>query len=277
MKILWIGTGVMGSNMIKHLLPFHQVTAFNRRIEKAASIDPRIQVTTNLVDAINHQDMILTMLGTPADVKEIYTLLIRESKPKTTVIDFTTSSPELAATLYQQAKAKDINLLDAPVTGGKKGAIEKSLTIMVGGDRAVYEAALPLFNLLGKNIFYMGKAGMGQHAKMANQIAIAGQLVGLAEALSYATEKNLDLNQVLAILSSGAAQSYSVTHYGPKMLEKDWSATFYLKHFLKDLSIALASSLHPLPMVEQVKKTLTSLVDQYGEQGVQSIIQAYLK
>jgi len=277
MKILWIGTGVMGSNMIKHLLPFHQVTAFNRRIEKAISIDPRIHVVTNLVDVIKHQDMILTMLGTPADVKEIYTLLIRESKPKTTVIDFTTSSPELAATLYQQAKAKDMNLLDAPVTGGKKGAIEKSLTIMVGGDRAVYQAALPLFNLLGKHIFYMGKVGMGQHAKMANQIAIAGQLIGLAEALSYATEKNLDLKHVLSILSSGAAQSYSVTHYGPKMLEKDWSATFYLKHFLKDLSIALASSPHPLPMVEQVKKTLTSLVDQYGEQGVQSIIQAYLK
>ena len=277
MKILWIGTGVMGSNMVKHLLPFHQVTAFNRRIEKATSIDPRLEVTTNLVDAINHQDMILTMLGTPGDVKEIYTLLLRESKPKTMLIDFTTSSPDLAASLYQQAKAKDMHLLDAPVTGGKKGAIEKSLTIMVGGDSPIYETALPLLSLLGKNIFYIGKAGMGQHAKMANQIAIAGQLVGLAEALSYATEKNLDLNKVLAILSSGAASSYSVTHYGPKMLEKDWSATFYLKHFLKDLSIALANSLQPLPVVEQVKKTLTSLVDQYGEQGVQSIIQAYLK
>jgi 3-hydroxyisobutyrate dehydrogenase-like beta-hydroxyacid dehydrogenase len=277
MKILWIGTGVMGSNMVKHLLPFHQVTAFNRRIEKATSIDPRIHVVTSLVNVIKHQDMILTMLGTPADVKEIYTLLLSESKPKTTFIDFTTSSPDLAATLQKQAKAKDINLLDAPVTGGKKGAIEKSLTIMVGGDFPIYETALPLLSLLGKNIFYMGKAGMGQHAKMANQIAIAGQLIGLAEALSYATEKHLDLNQVLTILESGAAQSYSVTQYGPKMLEKDWAATFYLKHFLKDLSIALASSLRPLPVVEQVKKTLVSLVNQYGEQGVQSIIQAYLK
>jgi 3-hydroxyisobutyrate dehydrogenase len=277
MNILWIGTGVMGSTMIKHLLPFHQVTAFNRRIEKAISIDPRIQVTTSLVDAINHQDMILTMLGTPDDVKEIYTILIRESKPSTILIDFTTSSPILAATLYQQAKTKHLHVLDAPVTGGTKGAIEKNLTIMVGGDLTTYETALPLFNLLGKNIVYMGEAGMGQHAKMANQIAIAGQLIGLAEALSYATEKNLDLSQVLSILSSGAASSYSVTHYGPKMLEKDWAATFYLKHFLKDLSIALSSSLQPLPMVEQVKKILTSLVDQYGEQGVQSIIQAYLK
>jgi len=277
MKILWIGTGVMGSNMIKHLLPFHQVTAFNRRIKKAISIDPRIDVVNSLVGVIKHQDVILTMLGTPADVKEIYALLLRESKPKTMLIDFTTSSPDLAATLYEQAKAKHLHLLDAPVTGGKKGAIEKTLTIMVGGDLTTYETALPLLHLLGKNIFYMGKAGMGQHAKMANQIAIAGQLIGLAEALSYATEKNLDLKQVLAILSSGAAQSYSVTHYGPRMLDKDWSATFYLKHFLKDLSIALASSVHPLPMVEQVKKTLASLVDQYGEQGVQSIIQAYLK
>ena len=277
MKILWIGTGVMGTAMVKHLLPFHQVTAFNRRIEKATSIDPRIHVVTSLVNVINHQDMILTMLGTPADVKEIYTLLLSESKPKTTFIDFTTSSPDLAATLHQQAKAKDINLLDAPVTGGKKGAIEKSLTIMVGGDLEVYQSSSPILNLLGKNILYMGKAGMGQHAKMANQIAIAGQLIGLAEALSYATEKHLDLNQVLTILESGAAQSYSVTQYGPKMLEKDWAATFYLKHFLKDLSIALAASLRPLPVVEQVKKTLVSLVDQYGEQGVQSIIQAYLK
>lgn len=277
MNILWIGTGVMGSNMIKHLLPFHQVTAFNRRVEKATSIDPRVYVTANLMDVIKHQDVILTMLGTPTDVKEIYTILLRDSKPKTMLIDFTTSSPDLAATLYQQAKAKDIHLLDAPVTGGKKGAIEKSLTIMVGGDPITYETALPLLSLLGKSIFYMGKAGMGQHAKMANQIAIAGQLIGLAEALSYATEKNLDLNQVLAILSSGAASSYGVIHYGPKMLEKDWSATFYLKHFLKDLSIALACSLHPLPMVEQVKKILASLVDRYGDQGVQSIIQAYLK
>jgi 3-hydroxyisobutyrate dehydrogenase len=277
MNILWVGTGVMGSVMIKHLLPFHHLTAYNRRVEKATSIDPRIHVSTNLVDDIKNQDVIFTMLGTPEDVKEIYALILRHSKPKTILIDLTTSSPVLAATLYKQAKAKGLNILDAPVTGGKKGAMEKSLTIMVGGDILIYETALPLFNLLGKNILYMGEAGMGQHAKMANQIAIAGQLIGLAEALSYATEKNLDLKKVLAILATGAAQSYSVTHYGPKMLEKDWSATFYLKHFLKDLSIAVASSLQPLPMVEQVKKTLLSLVNRYGEQGVQSIIQAYLK
>jgi 3-hydroxyisobutyrate dehydrogenase len=277
MNILWIGTGVMGSIMIKHLLPYHRLTAYNRRIEKAKAIDPRIHVSTDLVNDIKNQDIIITMLGTPDDVREIYTLLLQHGKPKTILIDLTTSSPVLAATLYQEAKAKHLSLLDAPVTGGKKGAIEKSLTIMVGGDFSTYETVLPLLNLLGKNILYMGNAGMGQHAKMANQIAIAGQLIGLAEALSYATEKHLDLKQVLTILSSGAAQSYSVTHYGPKMLEKDWSATFYLKHFLKDLTIALASSAHPLPMVDQVKKTLLSLVDRYGEQGVQTIIQAYLQ
>jgi 3-hydroxyisobutyrate dehydrogenase len=277
MNILWIGTGVMGSIMIKHLLPYHRLTAYNRRIEKAKGIDPRIHVSTNLVNDIKNQDIIITMLGTPNDVREIYTLLLQHGKPKTILIDLTTSSPVLAATLYQEAKAKHLSLLDAPVTGGKKGAIEKSLTIMVGGDFSTCETVLPLLNLLGKNILYMGNAGMGQHAKMANQIAIAGQLIGLAEALSYATEKHLDLKQVLTILSSGAAQSYSVTHYGPKMLEKDWSATFYLKHFLKDLTIALASSAHPLPMVDQVKKTLLSLVDRYGEQGVQTIIQAYLQ
>ena len=277
MNILWIGTGVMGSIMIKHLLPYHRLTAYNRRIEKAKAIDPRIHVSTDLINDIKNQDIIITMLGTPDDVREIYTILLQHGKPKTILIDLTTSSPVLAATLYQEAKAKHLSLLDAPVTGGKKGAIEKSLTIMVGGDFSTYETVLPLLNLLGKNILYMGNAGMGQHAKMANQIAIAGQLIGLAEALSYATEKHLDLKQVLTILSSGAAQSYSVTHYGPKMLEKDWSATFYLKHFLKDLTIALASSAHPLPMVDQVKKTLLSLVDRYGEQGVQTIIQAYLQ
>jgi 3-hydroxyisobutyrate dehydrogenase len=263
--------------MIKHLLPHHHLTAFNRRIEKAISIDPRIRVSTNLVEDIKDKDVIFTMLGTPDDVREIYTLLLSHGKPKTILIDLTTSSPMLARTLYQDAKTKNLNLLDAPVTGGKKGAIEQNLTIMVGGEQSTYETALPLLKLLAKNILFMGEAGMGQHAKMANQIAIAGQLIGLAEALSYATEKNLDLNQVLAILSSGAAQSYSVTHYGPKMLDKDWSATFYLKHFLKDLTIALASSLHPLPMVEEVKKTLLSLVGRYGEQGVQTIIQAYLQ
>jgi 3-hydroxyisobutyrate dehydrogenase len=217
------------------------------------------------------------MLGTPKDVEGVYKVLITHVKKGTGLIDFTTSSPSLAKQLAQQAKSKGLSILDAPVTGGQQGAIQKTLTIMVGGEKQTFQTYQSIFEALGKNILYMGESGQGQHAKMVNQIAIAGQLVGLAEALTYAKQQQLNLESILTMLQSGAAQSYSVKNYGPKMIVQDWQATFYLKHFLKDLTIAIEHASIPLPVVIQVKKTLENLVGTYGEKGVQSIIQAYVK
>jgi 3-hydroxyisobutyrate dehydrogenase-like beta-hydroxyacid dehydrogenase len=277
MKIAFIGTGVMGAPMAGHLCQQHQVTVFNRTIAKTKHILGPVTIKDNLLDAIENQDLILTMLGTPKDVEGVYKVLLTHVKKGTGLIDFTTSSPSLAKQLAQQAKSKGLSILDAPVTGGQQGAIQKTLTIMVGGEKQTFQTYISIFEALGKNILYMGEAGQGQHAKMVNQLAIAGQLVGLAEALTYAKHQQLNLESILTMLQSGAAQSYSVKNYGPKMIVQDWQATFYLKHFLKDLTIAIEHASIPLPVVIQVKKTLETLVGTYGEKGVQSTIQAYVK
>lgn len=277
MKIAWIGYGVMGKPMATHLSRDHQVTLYSRSQHKILNVPTNISVVSTLEAAIQHQDIIMTMLGTPDDVEQVYATILKTVKPGTILIDFTTSSPSLAKTLYLKFKKQSVSILDAPVTGGLKGAQEQNLTIMVGGDPSTFEKSKTIFDTLGKRVLYVGEAGQGQFAKLANQIAIAGQLSGLAEALAFAQSKHLSLSQVISILSSGAAQSYSVTAYGEKMIQKDWQATFYLKHFLKDLRIAIHHATTPVPIAIAVEKMLSSLVKDYGEKGVQSLIQAYLK
>lgn len=275
MKIGFIGTGVMGVHMARHLSQEHQLTVYNRTVSKAKRLQDVAVVAESLNEQIFHNEIIMTMLGGPQDVEAVYAQLLAHTKPGTTLIDFTTSDPRLAQTLYQQGKQKQIQMFDAPVTGGEKGAINRTLAIMVGGDQDHFQFIEPILKLLGQSILYMGNAGQGQHAKMANQIAIAGTIASLAESLVYAQKQGLALSKVLEYLSKGAASSYSVIHYGPKMVAHDWQATFYLKHYLKDLTIAL--SIEPnLPVVALVKKQLESLVQTYGEQGVQSLILAYL-
>jgi len=277
MKIAWIGYGVMGKPMATHLSRDHQVTLYSRSQHNNLNVPTNISVVSTLEAAIQHQDMIMTMLGTPDDVEQVYATILKTVKPGTILIDLTTSSPSLAKTLYSKFKKQSVSILDAPVTGGLKGAQEQNLTIMVGGDQSTFEKSKTIFDTLGKRVLYVGEAGQGQFAKLANQIAIAGQLSGLAEALAFAQSKHLSLSQVISILSSGAAQSYSVTAYGEKMIQKDWQATFYLKHFLKDLRIAIQHTTTPVPIAIAVEKMLSLLVKDYGEKGVQSLIQAYLK
>jgi 3-hydroxyisobutyrate dehydrogenase len=275
MKIGFIGTGVMGVHMVRHLSQEHQLTVYNRTLSKAKRLQDVAIVAESLNEQIFHNEIIMTMLGGPQDVEAVYAQLLAHTKPGTMLIDFTTSDPRLAQTLYQQGKQKQIQMFDAPVTGGEKGALNQTLAIMVGGDQDHFQFIEPILKLLGQSILYMGNAGQGQHAKMANQIAIAGTIASLAESLVYAQKQGLALSKVLEYLSKGAASSYSVIHYGPKMVAHDWHATFYLKHYLKDLTIALAIEPN-LPVVALVKKQLESLVQTYGEQGVQSLILAYL-
>lgn len=273
MNIAWIGFGVMGKPMATHLSRNHHITVYSRSQHKILNVPTNISVVSTIEAAIQHQDMIMTMLGTPDDVEEVYATILKTVKPGTILIDLTTSSPSLAKTLYLKFKKQSVSILDAPVTGGLKGAQEQNLTIMVGGDPSTFEKSKTILDTLGKRVLYVGEAGQGQFAKLANQIAIAGQLSGLAEALAFAHSKNLSLTQVISILSSGAAQSYSVTAYGEKMIQKDWQATFYLKHFLKDLRIAIQHATTPVPIAIAVEKMLSSLVKDYGEKGVQSLIQ----
>lgn len=191
----------------------------------------------------------------------------------------TTSSPTLAFYLYQKALEKGLKMLDAPVTGGDLGAIKGTLSIMVGGDEEVFNKVLPLFKLMGTTITYMGSAGSGMHAKLANQTVIAGNIMGIAEALVYAKEKNLDVNKMLSVIVGGSASSWQAANNGPKMIENDYKPGFFVKHFLKDLKLAMEEKGElPLVVLEKVTQAYQTLLDHgFSEQGTQSIIEYYLQ
>ncbi len=189
----------------------------------------------------------------------------------------TTSSPNLAMDIYEKALGLGINVLDAPVTGGEIGAIKGELSIMVGGKKEVYEKALPVFQTFGKTILYVGKSGNGQYTKLANQIAIAGNLVGVVESLYFAGKKNLDLNLVHQIMMGGSASSNQLLTNGLKMIKKDYQPGFYIKHFLKDLTLAIEASDEPLTVTNKVKEMLEELVSKgYENLGTQALILYYL-
>lgn len=279
-KIAWIGTGVMGRPMALHLAHAgHLVTAYNRTIEKALILEPEIKVKHSIAECIKDADVVITMVGVPNDVDTVYQEIFLHAKRNALLIDMTTSSPKLAQKLHETAKEYELRILDAPVTGGDVGAIHATLTIMVGGDEQDYKEALPIFERLGKNINYMGSSGSGQHAKLANQIAIAANIAGLAESLSYAKSKKLDLTKTLDILMGGSASSWQAIHNGPKMLESDDRPGFFVKHFLKDLKLALAESealnLEILAKVKDLYEWLNH--NGYSDLGTQTIIEYYQK
>ena len=241
MKVGFIGTGVMGSSMASHIQG--ELFVYNRTKQKAQGlIDQGATWCDSPKVVAQSSDIVITMLGYPDDVYETYLgeeSLIKGAKPGQIFIDCTTSSPELADEIYEAFKEKNISVLDAPVSGGDVGAKNGTLSIMVGGDEAAYEKVLPILEMFGQKIQYFGKAGSGQHTKMANQIAIASGMIGVAESLYYAKSAGLDVERVLETISQGAAGSWSLSNLAPRMLKGDYQPGFYTHHFLKDMGIAL--------------------------------------
>src|SRR5690606_24823242 len=190
-------------------------------------------------------DVIITMVGYPQDVEEVYfgeAGILENAKEHTYVIDMTTSKPSLAIDIYRKAKEKYIFALVAPVSGGDIGATNGTLAIMVGGDEDVFQRVMPIFEVLGENIRLQGGAGSGQHTKLANQITIASNMIGVCEAIVYAKKAGLNPEKVLESISTGAAGSFSLSKLGPRMLKGDFAPGFYVKHFIKDMTIALESA-----------------------------------
>lgn len=280
MKILWIGTGVMGGPMAKHLLDAgHEIIAYNRTPQKAKALEPDIRFCKSLEKCVKEVDVIFSIVGFPNDVKEVYDIILEHAKPRTICVDMTTSSPTLAKKIYEKAKLKKIDVLDAPVTGGDLGAINGTLSIMVGGDFNIYERILPMFQYMGKTITYMGKSGSGMYAKLVNQTVIAGNIMGIAEGLTLAKQKGLDLESMLSVITGGSAHSWQAEHNGKKMIEKDYAPGFYIKHFLKDLKLAMEEKedldLKVLEIATKAYQTLSE--ENFNEKGTQAIIEYYLQ
>lgn len=283
MRIGFIGLGVMGSGMVKNLMKHgYEVHGFTRTKAKA---EPLIKDGMHYDEDRQHlaqnSDVVITMVGFPQDVEDVYLSedgLLNNMKEGTYVIDMTTSSPDLAMKIYETAKKKGIHALDAPVSGGDSGAQAGTLSIMVGGDQADFEAMHPLFEAMGSTIIHEGAAGFGQHTKMANQIAIAGTLAGTAEAISYAKAAGLDLNLMMDTITKGAAGSWQLENLGRKMLVDDYNPGFYIKHFIKDMKIADQEALSrhlTLKVLETVLSMDESLKERYGDLGTQALIKYY--
>ena len=283
-KIGFIGVGIMGKSMVRNLMKAGfelHIYARNR-----GKVEDVIGEGAVFHDSIKNCaagcDAVITIVGFPQDVEEVYfdTDNIFDSADKGTyLIDMTTTSPQLAEKIYKEGEKKGFHVLDAPVTGGDSGAREGTLSILVGGKQEDYKACLPLFEAMGTNINYQGPAGCGQHCKLANQIMIAGTLSGVCEALTYAKAKGLDLETVLKSVSTGAAGSKQLDIFGPKILAYDFAPGFFMKHFVKDMKLALIeanmSGLN-LDVLSQVLANYEELeAEGMGELGTQALMKYY--
>ena len=281
----FIGTGVMGQGMIRNLLKAgFPVNIYTRTKSKAEALIAEGAVWKDTVAEVSEaSDIIITIVGYPKDVEQVYLEdgILEHAKAGTTVIDMTTSSPSLAERIYNVAKEKGIAALDAPVSGGDVGAKNGKLSIMVGGDEAAFNQVIPVFQAMGENIVYQGAAGRGQHTKMTNQILIAGGMLGLCEAFAYADRAGLDMDKVLKSVESGAAGSFSLSNLGPRILKGDFAPGFYVKHFIKDMTIALneAEKMGLLtPGLELAKKRYEELADMgLADDGTQALYKLYKK
>ncbi|WP_332238218.1 NAD(P)-dependent oxidoreductase [Sporolactobacillus sp. KGMB 08714] len=281
----FIGTGVMGRGMIRNLMKAgFKLYVYNRTKSKANEFLAAGAVwKANPAAVAETADIVITMVGYPQDVEAVYfdDGILDHAKPGAYLIDMTTSSPQLAEKISAAAQEKGLHALDAPVSGGDVGAQNGTLSIMIGGEKEDAETMAPVFRAMGKKIVYQGRAGSGQHTKMANQIAIASNMIGVAEALSYAKHAGLNTDKVMESIETGAAGSWSLSNLGRRMLKGDFEPGFYIKHLIKDERIALDSAESmglDTPGLALSKKIYEQLADAGEENsGTQAIFKKYWK
>ena len=283
-KIGFIGVGIMGKSMVRNLMKAgFELHIFARTKAKVEDVIAEGAVFHEKIgDCVRECDAVITIVGFPQDVEEVYFdegNILDAAKENAYLIDMTTTSPQIAEKLYRVGKEKGFHVLDAPVTGGDTGAKAGTLSILVGGEKDDFEACMPLFEAMGTNINYQGKAGAGQHCKLANQILIAGALSGVCEAMAYVKAKGLDPEVVLKSLSSGAAGSAQLTNLGPKIVKEDYAPGFFLKHFIKDMKLALIESNMSgldLGILSQALANCEELeAEGYGDLGTQALAKYY--
>lgn len=283
-KVAWIGVGIMGKSMVRNLMragfELHIYARTRAKVEDV--IGEGAVFHAAIGDCVKGCEAVVTMVGFPKDVEEVYFTpgnILDSAEPGAYLIDMTTTSPALAEKLYVEGVKRGYRVVDAPVTGGDTGAKAGTLSILVGGEQEDFEACKPLFQAMGTNINHQGKAGCGQHAKMANQIMIAGTLSGVCEALTYAKAKGLDPHVLISSLATGAAGSKQLDAFGEKIVAGDYAPGFFLKHFVKDMGLALEEARRSgitLDILAQVLENYKDLEGEgYGDLGTQALIKHY--
>lgn len=283
-KIGFIGVGIMGKSMVRNLRKAgYEVAIYTRTKAKAQDVIAEGAVWCDTAaECAKGRDVVITIVGYPKDVEEVYfgdNGIIANADPGTYVIDMTTTSPRLAVRIWEEAEKAGLHAVDAPVTGGDTGAKAGTLTILAGGKKEDFDACVPVFEAMGKNINYEGKAGNGQHTKMCNQIAIAGALAGACEAMVYAKNTGLDVDTMLKSISTGAAGSAQMNNVASKAAKDDYAPGFFLKHFIKDMGIADEEALAAdtrLGVLEDVLGMAKKLESEgVGDLGTQALIKYY--
>lgn len=283
-QIGWIGVGIMGKSMVRNLMKagytLHIYARSREKVEEV--IEEGAVFHDTIAQCVKGCDAVVTMVGFPKDVEEVYFSeggILANASKGAFLIDMTTTSPTLAERLYEEGTARGFRVMDAPVTGGDTGAKNGTLSILVGGRPEDYEECLPLFQAMGTNINRQGGPGCGQHAKLANQIMIAGALSGVCEALTYAKEKGLDRSVLLRSVATGAAGSKQLDLFGEKILQEDFAPGFFLKHFVKDMTLAVEEAEQnglTLGVLTQVLEEYRQLEEEgYGDLGTQALVKYY--
>ncbi|MCM3227649.1 NAD(P)-dependent oxidoreductase [Terribacillus saccharophilus] len=281
-KVGFIGTGVMGKSMSRNLMQAgFELAVYTRTKAKAKELIDAGAVWHDTPSSLAASvDAVITMVGYPSDVREVYfgeNGIIHHARPGTYVIDMTTSKPALAEEIHSEAKDKGIFALDAPVSGGDVGAQNGKLAIMVGGEADAFQAVLPVFEAMGENIILQGPAGFGQHTKLINQVTIASNMVGVCEAIAYAEHAGMDPSKVLQSITTGAAGSFSLSNLAPRMIKGDYDPGFYVKHFIKDMKLALEAA-NEMGMTTPGLELSLSLYERLAENGDEDLgTQALIK
>lgn len=282
-KIGFIGIGIMGSPMCHHLMENgNELFIYTRTKEKAEMLIKEGATWLESPAAVAEKsEIVFTIVGYPKDVEEVYLGekgLIKGAKEGQIFVDMTTTKPSLEIRIDKELRGKGATLVDAPVSGGEIGAINGKLTIMTGGEEEDVKALEPLLKAMGTNISYHGKVGSGQHAKMCNQIVIAGTMAGVSEALVYGARAGLDLETLVATISKGAAGCWTLDNLAPKVINGNMEPGFMVEHFIKDMKIALeeADAMDlSLPSLALTKELYTALKAQgYGRKGTQALVKA---
>jgi 3-hydroxyisobutyrate dehydrogenase len=246
-RVGFIGLGIMGKPMVKNLLKAgFPVTVYNRtraRAEELATLGA--QVADSPRAAAAQSDITITMVSDSPDVRAVILGdqgAIEGARPGSIVIDMSTISPQVTREIAEELRAKNVQMLDAPVSGGEKGAIDGTLSIMVGGDADALERARPVLSAVGKTITHIGPNGMGQVCKLANQVAVGIQNLAMSEALLFAARAGADPAKVLQALQGGAANTWALENLAPKLLRRDFSPGFMVKLQQKDLRLVLQAA-----------------------------------
>jgi 3-hydroxyisobutyrate dehydrogenase-like beta-hydroxyacid dehydrogenase len=279
-RVGWIGLGIMGRPMAQNLLRAgFDVVAYNRtatRLEDFVRSGGRAAASP--CEVARQTDVVVTMVSDTRDVEEVLfgtAGVFDAARGGQRVIDMSTISPRATRDFARRLRSRGVELLDAPVSGGESGAIGATLSIMVGGDRSVFDLCAEIFAALGKRITYMGPSGSGQATKLVNQVAVLGNLLATCEALRLAAAAGLDAGRALDAIGAGAGASWQLANLGPKILAHDFAPGFPVRLARKDLRLVLEAAEElraPLPLVKLVERLFAALAAAGGDdEGTQAL------